>query len=81
MSQSKSKKLRKEVRREVGKKYTQGIATLGEIVRPRPKWIPKRIWILAYLPLFKRKHLKLIYRQIVQTEVERKFNSKSDKLN
>lgn len=55
-----TKKIRKEVRRELG----QGIAVLNTLIRHRPKFIPKYIWILLYLPLFKIKTIKYLYENI-----------------
>ena len=60
MSGKQAKKIRKEVRKQMGDRFE----ALSTITRPRPKWIPKRIWVLFYLPLFKRKYLKLIYKNL-----------------
>lgn len=60
MNSKQAKKIRKEVRKQVG----TGLDALKNIVRPRPRWIPKFIWALLYLPLFGRKYLKLIYRSL-----------------
>lgn len=61
MSGSSSKKFRKQVKKTVKENFGEGFELLSKIVRPRPRWIPKRIWILFYLPLFKKKHVGKIY--------------------
>ena len=60
MNAKKAKKLRKHLRKEIG----QGMQVLNKLIRKRPKWIPKYIWILFYLPLFKVDNLKHIYKTI-----------------
>lgn len=64
MSQSKTKKVRKEVRRKIDAELGKGLEALSKIVRPRPRWIPKRVWILVYLPLFPKTYLPSIYRHL-----------------
>ena len=64
MNTKKAKKLRKYARKQVKEEIGEGLQALGEITRSRPKWIPKRIWILAYLPLFPRKYLAMIYKHM-----------------
>ena len=56
----KAKMFRKHLRKEI----KGGLNMLSKIVRPRPKYIQKFIWIWFYLPLFRIKDLKIIYREI-----------------
>lgn len=60
MNLKKAKKIRKEARNQIG----SGIKALSNITRSRPKFIPKSIWVLLYLPLFKYKHLKYFKKHI-----------------
>ena len=64
MSQTKTKKFRKEVKRQVNKNFGIGMEALSNIVRVRPRWIPKSIWILAYIPLFPKQYIRLIYKHM-----------------
>lgn len=64
MSQSKTKKFRKEVRRVVDANFGVGMQALSNIIRPRPRWIPKAVWILVYVPLFEKRYLHLIYKHM-----------------
>lgn len=64
MSQKKTKKTRKEIRKAVRANIGEGAEALSTIVRKRPKVVPKFLWIILYLPLFKRKYLKYIYKNI-----------------
>jgi hypothetical protein len=64
MSNKAIKRNRKEMKRIVRASIGDGMESLASITRKRPKWIPKRIWVLAYLPLFPRKYLHLIYKQL-----------------
>lgn len=64
MSQSKSKKVRKEVRKRVDKNFGIGMEALSNVVRKRPSWIPKQIWILTYLPLIPAKYLHHFYKHM-----------------
>lgn len=64
MSQSTIKKNRKEIRRAVNTNFGEGLAALSNLVTPRPRWIPKWLWIIAYLPLFKWKYVGLIYKHL-----------------
>jgi hypothetical protein len=64
MSQSKTKKFRKEVRRVVDANFGIGMEALSNITRPRPRWCPKVVWMLAYVPLFKKQCLHLIYKHM-----------------
>lgn len=64
MSQKQSKKYRKEVRRTVDKNLGIGFDALSNIVRSRPQWIPKKIWLILYLPLFPRKYMYLLNKYI-----------------
>lgn len=64
MNTKKAKKLRQYTRREVRTSIGEGLSVLTEIVRPRPRWIPKRIWIWAYAPLFPKKYRGLIYKYL-----------------
>lgn len=64
MSQNKVKKARKEIKRVVREEFGAGLESLGKLVRPRPFFIPKFVWVLFYLPLFPIKHLKIIYKYL-----------------
>lgn len=64
MSHSRAKKLRKEVRKNFEKEIGEGMRALGYIVRKRPPYIPKQLWILLYLPLFKWSHIPTVYRHL-----------------
>lgn len=62
MNTKKAKKLRQYTRREVRGSIGEGMEALSTIIRPRPRWIHKRIWILFYLPLFTKEYRGLIYK-------------------
>lgn len=64
MSQKNIKKQRQEVRRAVRNEFGEGMEALAMIVRKRPRWIPKWVWIWAYVPLFPRKYRGLVYRHM-----------------
>lgn len=64
MNSKKAKKLRKYARKQVNNNLGEGFEALSNITRTRPRWIPKWIWILAYLPLFPRKYLRLVYKHM-----------------
>ena len=64
MSQSQTKKFRKEVKRQVNANFGVGMSALSNIVRERPRWIPRAVWILAYVPLFPRQYIRLIYKHM-----------------
>lgn len=64
MNQKKAKKFRKEVRRRVDENFGAGMQSLVHILRKRPQWVPKRLWVLLYLPLFPKKYIKVIYKYI-----------------
>jgi hypothetical protein len=64
MSSSKIKKTRKEIRKRVDNNLGDRIKALNCIVRKRPVWIPKRIWVLLYLPLFESKYRNLIIKYL-----------------
>jgi hypothetical protein len=60
MSKKNDKKLRREVRAQVRYNYGEGLEALSRFVRPRPWWIPKRIWVLLYLPVFPARFVRII---------------------
>jgi hypothetical protein len=64
MNAKEAKKLRKEVRKSVDRNFGVGMEALARIIRRKPRWIPKKIWILAYAPLFPKKYLSLIYKYL-----------------
>lgn len=64
MSKKNDKKLRREVRTQVRENYGEGLQALGKFVRRRPRWIPKRIWVLLYLPIFPARFVRIIERTI-----------------
>lgn len=59
-----AKKIRKETRRRVDRNFGAGMEALGKITRQRPRWIPKQLWILLYLPLFEKKYLGAVYKHM-----------------
>lgn len=64
MSQKQTKRVRKEIKRRVDKNMGDGIEALKDLVRERPRFIPKKIWALAYWPLFKGKYWKMVAKNI-----------------
>lgn len=64
MNQGQAKKIRKEVRRNARKLFGEGIEVLGTLIRKRPKYIPKFLWIILFFPIFKRKTYKYLYKYI-----------------
>lgn len=64
MNAKKAKKLRKEARRYSEVLIGEGFEAVGNLIRSRPKWIPKILWILLYVPLFKVKYLKIVYKNL-----------------
>ena len=64
MSGKQVKRVRREVRRRVDQNMGAGVEALKELVRKKPRFIPKKIWALAYWPLFKEKYWKMIAEQI-----------------
>lgn len=64
MSQKQTKRFRKEVRRRVDENFGIGMEALAQFVRPRPKWIMRRVWILFYIPLFPKKYRKLVFKYL-----------------
>lgn len=64
MNSKQSKKVRQRVRREARALWGEGLEALGALIRKRPTWCPRVLWILLYVPLFKWKTLKLFYRHL-----------------
>ena len=64
MSQKQTKKNRQEVKRAVRKQIGEGMEAMSGALRTRPRFIPKWIWILAYIPAFKRRYLGIIYKHM-----------------
>jgi len=64
MSQKTFKKIRKEARRQVDHNFGTGMQALAKLVRKRPKYIPRFVWIIIYAPLFKFRYLKAVYKSI-----------------
>ncbi len=64
MNQKKTKKARKEYRRQARILWGEANEVLGTLIRPRPKYIPRFLWILLYIPIFKSKTIKIIYRNL-----------------
>lgn len=62
MSAKKEKAIRKKIRKEVRVNMGEGIEALSNMIRKKPRLVPKAIWILLYLPIFKRKYIKFIYK-------------------
>lgn len=65
MNSKQAKKIRKETRKSFKANFGEGMEVLQMITRKRPKWCPKRIWVLLYIPLFPRKYIKVLYKHIV----------------
>lgn len=59
-----AKKLRKYARKEVNAKYQNGLILLKSMIRPKPKYCPKFLWILFYLPIFKKNTIRHIYKSL-----------------
>ena len=64
MSQKKDKKFRKEVKRQVNSNFGEGMKALSNIIRKRPQWVPKKVWVVLYMPLFEKKYWGIILRYI-----------------
>jgi hypothetical protein len=64
MSQKQSKKINKQVRREARAIWGEGLEAMGKLMRKRPKYCPRFVWIILLAPAFKNKALKLIYPHI-----------------
>lgn len=64
MSQRRQKQYRRIARGIAKVEIGEGMEALRHITRKRPRWIPKRVWILAYLPLFKRVYWGLVYKHM-----------------
>lgn len=64
MSQRQTKKARKEIRRRVDENFGVGMEALSNLIRPRPRWIPRWVWIVAYVPLFQKKYLRHVYKHM-----------------
>ncbi len=60
MSTKQAKIIRKEFRRMVG----GSMETLNKITRKRPWFFPKFVWVIFYLPLFRARHLKEVYKHM-----------------
>jgi hypothetical protein len=59
-----AKKLRQMTRKEIKNKFGDGMEILNSLTNTRPKYVPKIIWIILYLPLFKKKAWKYIYKNL-----------------
>lgn len=64
MSEKQIKRARKEIKKTVIQNFGVGMEQLSHIVRKRPRWIPKSIWMLAYAPLFSKKYRRIIRKYI-----------------
>jgi hypothetical protein len=64
MSTKQAKKLRKYARLEARTIFGEGMEAIGTMMRKRPRFVPRFLWILLYLPLFKSKTWKVFYRHI-----------------
>ena len=64
MSNKFFKKIRKEARKETAERLGEGIDILRTMIKPKPKYCPKFIWILFYIPLFKKSAVKYIYKNL-----------------
>ena len=62
MSKKLSKKIRKEARKVAEQKYGSALEVLGTMIKSKPKLCPKFIWILFYMPLFKKNTWKYLYK-------------------
>lgn len=59
-----AKKIKREARKTVRAEFGEGMEALGNVVRRRPKWISKKLWIVLYVPLFRWDVLKHVYRHM-----------------
>ena len=64
MSHRTAKQIRKETRKHLDLIFGASFDALSKLVRNRPKYIPKIVWVLLYLPLFKAKYWHLIFKNI-----------------
>jgi hypothetical protein len=64
MSNKQSKKVRKVIKSEIKKLYPSGVEVLQKLIKQRPKYCPKFIWILLFMPIFKKVLWKSIYKRI-----------------
>jgi hypothetical protein len=64
MGQKKHKAERKKIRKEIRAQVGDSMGILSSIVRPRPQWIPKKVWVWFYLPVFPKKYLHIVYKYL-----------------
>lgn len=64
MNSKLAKKIRKEVRKTAVAEFGGGMEMLRKLIRRRPGWFPKAIWILLFATVFKLKYLKIIYKYL-----------------
>ena len=60
MKSKAAKKIRKAVRGEIGK----GFQSLNKIIRKKPWYIPKFLWVLPLLILFEKRYIKYFYKHL-----------------
>ncbi len=64
MNGKKAKMMRKEVRSHIKAGIGDGMNILNRFTRQRPKYIPKIIWIILYLPIIKIRYVKYFIKHI-----------------
>lgn len=58
------KKIRKAARDEAREALGEGVGALSVFVHKRPRWCPRFVFIVLYMPLFRPKVWRLIYKHI-----------------
>lgn len=64
MSNRTIKKQRKMVKKEVRKVYGEGLEALGKLIYSRPRWCPRFVFILLFVPSFTPRALKILWRHL-----------------
>lgn len=58
------KKVRKEARKQMAKAFDKEVSIFNVMIHKKPKLMPKFIYVLPYMLVFKRKYWKLIFKNI-----------------
>lgn len=56
--------MKQTVRREARAVWGEGIEAMGTLLRKKPKYFPKFLWIVLLMPVFKTKAVKLLYKHL-----------------
>jgi hypothetical protein len=64
MSSKLFKKIRKAARTEAREAVGEGIGALSHYIHKRPKWCPRFVFIVLYMPIFKKKLWHVIYKHL-----------------